>query len=421
MGTSTPARLALLQSHVDVLRARDFAKVQSFAPPILATKTSIPATPKSAEASGASAASAIAPVPSLTQAEARVAAVVPHRKSPSAQVASVIKGLSAMGQAKTAPQAVKALPPPPVKLDKQTQQGLEKEIRALRKAQEQREMKFMKEAALATAQEIARDKKNEEEKATIEHQEHVSAVARSKLHVQEHLEFGDHHGAKDDVHPPSKTSDEVKEVLRRNIEAKGPAQKMAHPLVKGKQHEEAEGKVEPVVRKTLTPAERKALAAKDAKEAKFRAAEQAKERALAAKMEAHVDHETDMIQSRALAKSTSAAAKKATVVKKLSPKEEEHKLQERVARMIEHTDQKMKQKEYEQRVEHAKQLLHEEIDAARRKEEATEAAKKKAAKARKERQAEEAKARVKKEEEEKAHKVLCGVPVKLPACGCICT
>ena len=359
--TAAAQRTALLQSQVSALRAHDLAKAMTVAAPMLASAA--PVVP-----------AAQAPTSSTA---GQVAAVDSKLATPAAQVSSVIKGVQEK-QERGATDHVAPPTPQPVKLDKHTQKSLESEIRALRHAQEARELKFMKEAAVATANEIARDKANEEAKERLAHQRHVSAVEEHKILVLEHAVQAKRereerarsvrpgHRRGDEPGHAHSTSDEVEDVLRKAIAesarqkatAQTPAQKAAAVAV-----------AKLVKPKPLTPGQRKALKAKESEEAKLRAEEHAKETALAKKFEQHNDEQADNIQSRApRVVERAVAVKKARRKPKLSAKEEEKlALEKEVERMMKHTDKAVKEKEYEERVQHAKDLLRKEIVAAKAK------------------------------------------------------
>ena len=278
-------RMVLLQSHVTALRAQDFVKSQGGVPETRGGPTAVNAL--QAIAAPAGVAGRDAPVPAaqpvplgaqasgLARAEAQVATVVP--KMSTAQV----KGVAVQEKKLVAPPPPP--PPPAVKLDKHTQQQLEDEIRALRQAQEKREMKFMKEAALATANEIARDKQDEEKKAVISHQEHVNAVAMSKMHVAQEWA---HHMAETSAAPATETN-EVEEVLQKAMDAqtKGAGKKAATTSAPASKVAAAKAQVERLTApKALSPAEQKAIKAKEAADAKLVAQEKAKEDKMAAKV-----------------------------------------------------------------------------------------------------------------------------------------
>ena len=359
--TAAAQRTALLQSQVSALRAHDLAKALTVAAPMLASAA--PVVP-----------AAQAPTSSTA---GQVAAVDSKLATPAAQVSSVIKGVQKK-QERGATDQVAPPTPQPVKLDKHTQKSLESEIRALRHAQEARELKFMKEAAVATANEIARDKANEEAKERLAHQQHVSAVEEHKVLVYEHAVQAKrereerargvkpgHRRGSEPGHAHS-TSDEVEDVLRKAIAesarqkatAQTPAQKTAAVAV-----------AKLVKPKPLTPEQRHAIKARELEEAKLRAEEHAKETALAKEFEQHNDEQADNIQSRAPpVVERAVAVRKARRKPKMSAKEEEQlALEKEVERMMKHTDKAVKEKEYEERVQHAKDLLRKEIVAAKAK------------------------------------------------------
>jgi hypothetical protein len=236
-------------------------------------------------------------------------------------------------------------PPPPVKVDKQTQKGLEDMIRSLRKAQEEREMKFMKEAALDTAKEIALDKAHEEKKASLAHQQHVEAVNYARVM----------HNSRDWVHdsensPHHPASDEVEQVLKKAMQAQDKAKAKA---AEQKKSESKQAKAAPVKTvnqvKHLTVAQEQELKLKAAAEAKMlkmeriaedkrKAEEKAKVDKLAAQLEAHQDAETAMIETRQdrVVLERNARNQPAVRKPKLSPKAQEKiELQKRIQKMLE--------------------------------------------------------------------------------------
>lgn len=279
---SASQRMALLQSQVTALREQDFAKASgtrgkssvvpgSHAGPALVDQPPVGVSP--AVAHGAQPV-ADAQNSGLARAEAQVATVVPKlHADPKA------KGVAVQNKARV---PLPAKPPPAVKLNKQTQKQLEDEIRALRQAQEKREMKFMKEAAVATANEIARDKQDEEKKAVINHQEHVNAVAMSKMHVEQ--EWAER--TKPKTKPRSTASNEVENVLQKAIDAQEKhAKAQGSSKVSPRKVAQAKAIVKQMTApKPLSPAEQKAIKIKQAAEAKLKAAEKKKVEKMAAKV-----------------------------------------------------------------------------------------------------------------------------------------
>jgi hypothetical protein len=122
----------------------------------------------------------------------------------------------------------------------------------------------------------------------------------------------------------------------------------------------------------LTPAQQEALKVKEAAEARLKAEEKAKEDKMAAAFEAHQERETSMIEKRqpvggAEASKRAQEAEKAAHKVKLSAKEEAKlQLQQRVEKMIRHTDIAVAEKQMQERVQHAKTLLKEEASVLKK-------------------------------------------------------
>ena len=344
---SSVQRMALLQSRMNELRERDFAQgkqlagiVHSLTSQALAQPVPVAVPLAQANALAASPTGNV-PVVVASPVDPSVAAVVPKVTGVLAQIAEVIKGVH--GQ--MVKQVVAPPPPPVVKLDTKTQQQLEDEIRSLRKEQEQREMKFMQEAAVATANEIARDKQSEERKATIAHREHVTAVAMTKMHEKWLSNNEQRMAASEDAPPRAQT--EVERVLQKALEAQS-----AH----GKEAKAKKAVAVMVKAKPLTPVQREALKVKEAAETKLQAEEKAKEDKMAAAFEAHQEQETSMIEQRqpvgGVAQKRAQEADKAAHKVKLSAQQEaEVELQKRVERMIRHSVKEDAKKRLQQRVE----------------------------------------------------------------------
>ena len=207
-------------------------------------------------------------------------------------------------------------------------------------------MKFMQEAAVATANEIARDKQSEERKATIAHREHVTAVAMTKMHEKWLSNDEQRMAASEDAPPRAQT--EVERVLQKALESQS-----AH----GKEGKAKKAVAAMVKAKPLTPVQREALKVKEAAETKLQAEEKAKEDKMAAAFEAHQEQETSMIEQRqpvggAAASKLAHKAEKAAHKLKLSAQQEaEVELQKRVERMIRHSAKEDAKKRLQQRVE----------------------------------------------------------------------
>lgn len=281
---SASQRIALLQS-VSAQREHDFAKVQNTRSN--AVEGPVRPTHQKQQAAPATPLLVVHAMPvAQPGAQAQVSS------SAQSQVAPNVPALARAAAAVSKPVVILPPPPPPaVKLNQETQEHLEDEIRSLRKAQEQREIRFMKEAAVSTVNEIARDKQDEEQKAVRAHEEHVNAVALSKMHVSQRW-------TKKMARPSQPTSrDEVERVLQKAMRAQ---KKQPQQAGKGKTAKvmAAKAEVKHMEEKKLTPAQEETLKVKEAAEATLKTEEKDKENKMAAEIEAHQDHETSMIEDR---------------------------------------------------------------------------------------------------------------------------
>ena len=209
----------------------------------------------------------------------------------------------------------------------------------------------------------AAQKRAEAEKAS--HKVKLSAQQEAEVELQKRVEKMIRHSVKEDA----------KKRLQQRVEKMMAKLSKTEPLKtspwSGKP-ELSPGKAQILTLKKdppLTPVQQEALKVKEAAEARLKAAEKAKEDKMAAAFEAHQERETSMIEKRQPVGGAVASKRAQEVEKKekaaqkvkLSAKEEAKlQLQQRVEKMIRHTDIAVAEKQMEERVQHAKTLLKEE-------------------------------------------------------------